>query len=196
MVDSAWYRPLNVRRFSHLDEELLLMTLTAQPLPNDYVNATWPDVLPRFDALATMPLSLDNVERWLADWSALESAVSEAIQLASVAYTVDTTDPVKEAAYQRMAGEIEPHMDEQRVRLVQTAPGARLHPVRSGNDHPGLSESGRDLPRRECAATAGIAGARRRVSKDHRRNDRRMGRRNHPACPPAALPVRYRSRYP
>ncbi len=93
------------------------MTLTAQPLPNDYVNATWPDVLPRFDALATMPLSLDNVERWLADWSALESAVSEAIQLASVAYTVDTTDPEKEAAYQRMAGEIEPHMEEQRVRL-------------------------------------------------------------------------------
>jgi oligoendopeptidase F len=93
------------------------MTLTAQPLPNDYVNATWPDVLPRFDALATMPLSLDNVERWLADWSALESAVSEAIQLASVAYTVDTTDPAKEAAYQRMAGEIEPHMEEQRVRL-------------------------------------------------------------------------------
>ena len=94
------------------------MTLTAQPLPNDYVNAHWPDVLPRYDALATMPLSLDNVERWLADWSALESALSEAIQLASVAYTVDTTDPAKEDAYLRMMA-IEPHMNEQRVRLAK-----------------------------------------------------------------------------
>ena len=118
------------------------MTLTAQPLPNDYVNATWPDVLPRFDALATMPLSLDNVERWLADWSALESAVSEAIQLASVAYTVDTTDPEKEAAYQRMAGEIEPHMEEQRVRLSRRLLELGYTRPRSGDDHPGLSESG------------------------------------------------------
>src|SRR5215211_6163274 len=93
-------------------------TMTAtRPTPLQFADAGWDDVLPHYEALAARPLDATNADEWLADWSALEAALWEARNLASIAYSVDTTDPAKEAAHLRFAGEIGPRMDEQRVRL-------------------------------------------------------------------------------
>ncbi|HEV2108243.1 MAG TPA: M3 family metallopeptidase, partial [Thermomicrobiales bacterium] len=93
------------------------MSIATRPRPDQFADATWDDIQPFFEELANRPLDASNVERWLADWSALEDALWEAIDLASIAYSVDTTDPAREAANLRFSSEIAPRMDEQRVRL-------------------------------------------------------------------------------
>jgi oligoendopeptidase F len=89
-----------------------------RPTPEQFAEARWEDVLPHYEALAACQLDAANVERWLADWTALEEALEEARSLAEVAYSGDTGDPAKEAAHLRFAGEIGPRREEQEVRLA------------------------------------------------------------------------------
>ncbi|MGH2549193.1 MAG: M3 family metallopeptidase, partial [Thermomicrobiales bacterium] len=93
------------------------MQTATRPTPGDFTNATWAEILPRFDELAEAPLDLTNLPGWLEAWSALDVALTEAGALASIAYTTDTTNSEFEAAYERFAGEIEPQAHEQQVRL-------------------------------------------------------------------------------
>ncbi|MBA2277002.1 MAG: oligoendopeptidase F, partial [Chloroflexia bacterium] len=95
-------------------------TTTDRPTPDQFTDATWADIRPRYDDLAARPLGAgdDAIEAWLADWSALEVALQEASSLASIAYSVDTTDPAKEAAHLRFSSEIGPKRGEQQVRLA------------------------------------------------------------------------------
>lgn len=93
------------------------MPTATKPTPDQFADATWDDIAPLFEELAGRPLDDATIDQWLADWSALEDALSEPIQLASIAYSVDTTDPAKEAANLRFSSEIAPRVDEQRVRL-------------------------------------------------------------------------------
>ena len=98
-----------------------MVTTTRTPTPDQFTNATWDDIRPLYDELAERPLTAGDtaaIESWLAEWSALESALQEASSLASIAYSVDTTDPAKEAAYLRFSGEIGPKRGEQQVRLA------------------------------------------------------------------------------
>src|SRR5712691_5568394 len=53
--------------------------------PDAFKAASWEDVLPYYEALATRPLDIRNVEEWLADWSRFESLLSEAAALANFA---------------------------------------------------------------------------------------------------------------
>jgi oligoendopeptidase F len=85
--------------------------------PAALADATWDDVAPLYEALATVPLSSENAERWLATWSRLDETLSEAGALATISYTADTTDSAKEAAHLRFAADIAPKQDEQHVRL-------------------------------------------------------------------------------
>ena len=80
-------------------------------------DATWADVLPFYEDLASRPLDRSNVDAWLHDWSAFEALLGEASALANFAYSCDTADPAKEAARLRFSGEIEPKAEEQRSRL-------------------------------------------------------------------------------
>lgn len=57
------------------------------------------------------------MERWLADWSELESLVVEATRLANFAYSCDTSDPEHEAAQLRFAVDIGPRARQQRAQL-------------------------------------------------------------------------------
>lgn len=92
---------------------------TAVPHTPDHVaSASWTEIQPLYDALATRPLAAAGVDAWLADWSALEAPLQEAASLAAIAYAADTADPAKEAAHLRFAREIEPRCEEQRVRLA------------------------------------------------------------------------------
>jgi oligoendopeptidase F len=87
--------------------------------PDAFKDATWEDIGPYYEALATAPLDRTNVEAWLAEWSLFESLLSEAGALASFAYSCDTSDPAREAAQLRFGTQISPRAREQRVRLQE-----------------------------------------------------------------------------
>jgi oligoendopeptidase F len=87
--------------------------------PDAFKDATWEDIAPFYEALATSPLDRTNVEAWLADWSLFESLLSEASALAGFAYSCDTSDPARETAQLRFGTQISPKAREQRVRLQE-----------------------------------------------------------------------------
>lgn len=80
-------------------------------------DASWTDIEPYYQDLASRTLDEDSVEQWLADWSELESLVSEAGSLAYFAYTCNTADPALEAAQIRHDAEIGPKAQQARSRL-------------------------------------------------------------------------------
>ena len=84
-----------------------------------FAGATWDDVLPFYDALASAPLDGETLDGWLRQWSRLEELLGEAASLAMIAYTCDTTDPDKEAAYLRFSSEVIPRAEEQGVHLAR-----------------------------------------------------------------------------
>ena len=94
-----------------------MLTSALPSSPAEISGATWSDLAPIYDELATVPLSIDNVEDWLATWSAFEEIVEEAGTLAMVAYTGDTADAEKEKAHLRFSMEVFPQAHEQSVRL-------------------------------------------------------------------------------
>lgn len=96
--------------------------MTAPTLPDSaaaFADAGWDEIAPYYEDLATRPLDKGNVEAWLHTWSALDELLDEAGARAEVDYTVDTTDPAKEARHLRFASEIGPQLGEQRVRLAR-----------------------------------------------------------------------------
>ena len=105
------------------------MIVSLPDSPQAIADATWSDLQPLYEALATAPL--DDPKAWLLEWSKLEEIVEEAGTLAMIAYTCDTADPAKEAANLRWSSEIFPQALEMQVRLAK-----RL--VESGYSEPGL----------------------------------------------------------
>ncbi len=87
--------------------------------PDAFADATWEDIAPYYEALATSPLDRSNVEAWLSNWSAFESLLSEAGALAGFAYSCDTSDPARESAQLRFGAQISPKAREQRIRLQE-----------------------------------------------------------------------------
>jgi oligoendopeptidase F len=85
--------------------------------PDAFTEAGWNEIRPHYEELAARPLSKDNVEQWLSDWSRLDSMLSEAASLANFAYSCNTADPDREAAQLRFGTEIGPKAHEQRARL-------------------------------------------------------------------------------
>jgi len=96
-----------------------------------FAEASWDDIRPLYEELASRPLTADNVERWLADWSRLEARVTEAASMAMIDYTCDTTDSDKLAAHLKFSTDILPRVEEQTVRL-----GRRL--IDTGFERPDL----------------------------------------------------------
>jgi hypothetical protein len=66
--------------------------------PDGFAAATWSDVAPFYEALASHSLDRESVESWLAAWSRLEELLTEAAATAMIAYTLDTEDRVRESA--------------------------------------------------------------------------------------------------
>ncbi len=87
--------------------------------PDAFREATWEEIAPYYEALATSPLDHANVEAWLANWCLFESLLSEAGALVSFAYSCDTSDPAREEAQLRFGTQISPKAREQRVRLQE-----------------------------------------------------------------------------
>jgi oligoendopeptidase F len=93
------------------------MTQT-RPSPATFADATWDDILPWYTELLERPLAPDDAESWLEDWSTLEAALMEAHSRANVAYSCDTADAAKEAAFLRFSKDIGPLRNEQTVKLA------------------------------------------------------------------------------
>jgi oligoendopeptidase F len=87
--------------------------------PSAIADATWADLAPYYEALATVDVPPNEKEAWLQAWSRLEELVDEAGTLAMIAYTCDTTDPVKERANLRWLAEIYPQAVERQVGLAR-----------------------------------------------------------------------------
>jgi oligoendopeptidase F len=87
--------------------------------PSAIADATWADLAPYYEALATVDVPPNEKEAWLEAWSRLEELVDEAGTLAMIAYTCDTTDPAKESANLRWLAEIYPQAVERQVRLAR-----------------------------------------------------------------------------
>lgn len=91
--------------------------------PDAFKSASWSEVLPYYEALASAPLPEPPtdaaMESWLHAWSRLDDLVGEAGTLAMIAYTGNTSDTVAEAAYLRFSMEVFPQLEEQQVRLAR-----------------------------------------------------------------------------
>ena len=108
------------------------MTVLALPAsPGALSKARWEDIVPYFDDLAERPLDETTIEGWLQTWSTLEELVTEAAALAMIAYTIETSDPEKEADHLRFSTDVLPKMEERSVELAR-----RL--VESGHHTPAL----------------------------------------------------------
>ncbi len=109
------------------------MTVSALPAsPTALAKARWEDIAPFFDELAERELDGSSIEGWLHAWSRLEELVTEAAALAMIDYTIDTSNPEKEADHLRFSSEILPRMEERSVELAR-----RL--VESGYSTPALA---------------------------------------------------------
>jgi oligoendopeptidase F len=93
--------------------------LALPPSPVVLSKAHWEDIEPYFDDLVERPLDETTIEAWLQTWSTLEELVTEAAALAMIAYTIETSDPDKEAAHLRFSTEIMPRMEERSVELAK-----------------------------------------------------------------------------
>jgi oligoendopeptidase F len=100
--------------------------------PAAFARAQWEDIGRYFDDLTARPLDEGTVGGWLQAWSTLEELVTEAAAQAMIAYTIDTSDPEKEADHLRFSTEILPKMEERSVELAR-----RL--VASGHSTPALT---------------------------------------------------------
>ncbi|MEO7997127.1 MAG: M3 family oligoendopeptidase [Gemmatimonadaceae bacterium] len=91
--------------------------------PDAFKSASWAEVLPYYEALATIPLpeplTDSAMESWLSVWSRLDDMVGEAGTMAMIAYTGDTSNTEAETAYLRFSMEVFPQLEEQQVRLAK-----------------------------------------------------------------------------
>ena len=162
--------------------------------PGALAKARWEDIVPYFDDLAERPLDETTIEGWLQAWSTLEELVTEAAALAMIAYTIDTSDPEKEADHLRFSTEILPKMEERSVELARRLVELGL-PHAGARDHAGpLPHLDRDLPRGQRADLLGAGGAERAVPADHRLDDGGVGGAGAPAAPAPAVPQEPRPR--
>ena len=89
--------------------------------PTSFHTATWDDIAPWYEQLATIEIPAGGAESWLATWSRLEELLGEAATRAMIDYTCDTADPDKESTYLRFSSDIGPKAHEQGVRLARRA---------------------------------------------------------------------------
>lgn len=82
-----------------------------QTLPKDkdsILALTWNDYEPYFNDLESRPLTHENIETWLDDWSRLAETADEQYWRLFIATTVNTADPAIEEAFNRYIENLQP----------------------------------------------------------------------------------------
>ncbi len=97
------------------------------------VDLTWADLEPFYRELAARPLSADNLEAWLGDWSRLAERGDELYNRLQVATTLHTDDM---AAAERYRG----FLEETYPRLAAAEHGLKTRLLESGLTAPGFEE--------------------------------------------------------
>jgi len=106
--------------------------MSLNPPPSvDQIDATrWETIQPYVTELAQRALPAADVADWLADWSHLSEVVGEAATWLSIAYSRNTEDDTRKAAYLDYVRQVSPHLrtaeQQLKERLLQTgweAPG-------------------------------------------------------------------------
>lgn len=110
------------------------MTPLLPRLPETLDLRDWAQIEPAIQAVLDRPLSLEQVPPWLADLSAWDDRVQEAMSLVGIEYSRDTTDPARKEAYLHMVREVMP-----RVRTLQQTFKERL--LATGWETPDMAEA-------------------------------------------------------
>src|SRR2546428_10146252 len=80
-----------------------------QFVPEDATMGEWAHIEPLFKQLPDRSInSVEELEQWLVDCSELSAAIAEERTRRYIAMTVQTDDPVREAAYQEFIEQIDP----------------------------------------------------------------------------------------
>jgi len=85
--------------------------MKVQPLPTDATSIlalTWSDYEPFYKELEARPLSNENIDVWLDNWSTLAQTADEQYWRLSIATTVNTADQAVEEAFNRYIENIQP----------------------------------------------------------------------------------------
>jgi oligoendopeptidase F len=89
---------------------------------------TWAQVEPYYADLIARPLTAENVDRWLADWSAVASLMDEANTYFTIATTTDTADEATARHYTAFLDELVPQAMEAEQRVKQKLIETGLEP--------------------------------------------------------------------
>lgn len=85
--------------------------MKSQTLPTDaasILSLTWSDYEPFYEELESLPLTHENIEAWLNDWSRLAETADEHYWRLKIATTVNTADAAVEEAFNKYIEEIQP----------------------------------------------------------------------------------------
>ena len=94
----------------------------------DLLKWTWPEIEPYYKELKDRPLTGENVNTWLKDWSNLSKHVFEIQFRLEVLTTVETTNKESEEAYKKFFDEIFPNMQIGENNLKQKLLESKLEP--------------------------------------------------------------------
>lgn len=103
-----------------------------QPLPStpqELLAWRWADIEPHYRELQTRPLTAENVEEWLMDWTHLSEKVEEQYTRLSIATTVNTADPQAEAQLKEFLDAIFPHVMAAEQALKKKLLASQLEPA-------------------------------------------------------------------
>jgi oligoendopeptidase F len=95
---------------------------------DDFMNWSWAQIAPFYEALQERPLTNDTVHQWLTEWSQLTHLLFERAARLRVATTQNTHDANAEAAMNQYLDEIYPQVKVAQNKLEQRLLSSRLEP--------------------------------------------------------------------
>lgn len=95
---------------------------------DEFMTWTWDQIQPYADELAARPLTAETVAEWLADWTLLQSLISEAYARLEVHTTTHTDDEAGHARFNAYAEQIMPKARELEHRLNEKLLASGLEP--------------------------------------------------------------------
>lgn len=104
------------------------MSLTFPASAHDFMNYSWEDIAPFYNALQEAPLNETTLDEWLKDWSRLSELVREAANRMAVATTLDTTDTEAEEKWFNFLDNIYPQLKAADTKITRKFIDSGLEP--------------------------------------------------------------------